>query len=54
MQLIDNDPSDPFDFFQERYKDQLVAGYSQNTPALGLKVYMPDYQSVASKRELTQ
>jgi hypothetical protein len=44
MQLIDADPKDPFAFFQDRYNEQLVAGYSKNTPALGLKVYMPDYQ----------
>jgi hypothetical protein len=50
MQLIDENPRDPFDFFQERYNDQLVAGYSKNTPALGLKVYMPDYHQVAAKR----
>jgi len=48
MQLIDRNPSDPFDFFQERYNRQLVAGYSKNTPALGLKVYMPDYHRVES------
>lgn len=47
MQLIDENPRDPFDFFQERYNDQLVAGYSKNTAAHGLKVYMPDYHRVA-------
>jgi hypothetical protein len=46
MQLIDQNPADPFDFFQERYKDQLVAGYSKNTPEQGLKVFMPDYYRV--------
>jgi hypothetical protein len=50
MQLIDANPRDPFDFFQDRYNDQLVAGYSKNTAALGLKVYMPDYHQVAAKR----
>ena len=43
MELIDQDTADPFDFFQDRYKDQLVAGYSKNTPEQGLKVFMPDY-----------
>jgi hypothetical protein len=47
MELIDPHPADPFDFFQDRYNDQLVAGYSKNTPSLGLKVYMPDYRTVA-------
>jgi hypothetical protein len=43
LQLIDQDPKDPFDFFPAKYKAQLVAGYSKNTPARGLKTYMPDY-----------
>ena len=43
LQLIDNDPKDPFDFFPARYNAQLVAGYSKNTPQNGLKTYMPDY-----------
>lgn len=47
MELIDPHPADPFDFFQDRYNDQLVAGYSKNTPNHGLKVYMPDYRTVA-------
>ena len=43
LQLIDSDPRDPFDFFPARYNAQLVAGYSKNTAAKGLKTYMPDY-----------
>ena len=46
MELIDQHPQDPFDFFQDRYEEQLVAGYSKNTRAHGLKVYMPDYASL--------
>jgi hypothetical protein len=46
LELIDPNPADPFDFYQGRYNVQLVAGYSKNTPALGLKVYMPDYHRV--------
>jgi hypothetical protein len=46
MELIDQHPQDPFDFFQDRYEEQLVAGYSKNTRAHGLKVYMPDYKSL--------
>jgi hypothetical protein len=46
MELIDPHPADPFDFFQDRYNEQLVAGYSKNTPSHGLKVYMPDYRSL--------
>ena len=40
---VDADPTDPFDFFPTRYNAQLVAGYSKNTPAKGLKTYMPDF-----------
>jgi len=43
LQLIDSDPSDPFDFFPARYDAQLVAGYSKNTPEKGLKTYMLDF-----------
>jgi hypothetical protein len=50
LQLIDADPSDPFDFFPNRYNAQLVAGYSKNTPAKGLKTYMPDFDDLQSRR----
>ena len=46
LQLIDSDPKDPFDFFPAKYNAQLVAGYSKNTPAKGLKTYMPDYSDL--------
>ncbi len=50
LELIDERPDDPFDFFQDRYNDQLVAGYSKNTPTHGLKVYMPDYRRLPRGR----
>ena len=40
--LVDSDQKDVFDFSPEKYNDQLVAGYSKNTRAHGLIVYMPD------------
>jgi hypothetical protein len=46
LELIDRDPRDPFDFFQEKYLSQLVAGYSKTTPQRGLTVVMPDYYRV--------
>ena len=46
MQLIDADPSTPFDFFPAHYEDQLVAGYQRNTRRKGLQVFMPDYSRV--------
>jgi hypothetical protein len=46
MQLVDADPSTPFDFSPAHYDDQLVAGYSRNTRRKGLQVFMPDYSRV--------
>ena len=43
LRLIDDDPEDPFEFFLERYADQLVAGYSKTTKDKGLRTYLPDY-----------
>lgn len=43
MVLIDPDPRDPFDFYLDHYKDQLVAGYTKTTPSFGLRVFMVDY-----------
>ena len=50
LQLIDADPRDPFDFFPARYNAQLVAGYSKNTQAKGLKTYMPDFDDLQKRR----
>ena len=52
LQLIDSDPKDPFDFFPAKYQGQLVAGYSKNTPAGGLRTYMPDYADLAHATDL--
>ena len=39
--LVDANPKGPFEFSPQKYNDQLVAGYSKNTPTHGLIVYMP-------------
>jgi hypothetical protein len=52
LELIDQDPSDPFDFSVARYNDMLVAGYSKNTPRLGLKTHMPDYDNLKAGRRV--
>jgi hypothetical protein len=49
--LVDSDPKDQFDFSPAKYNDQLVAGYSKNTRAHGLIVYMPDLADL--RREST-
>jgi len=50
LKLIDMDPRDPFDFYSEHYNDQLVAGYSKNTPDHALRTYMPDYSDLPRRR----
>jgi hypothetical protein len=49
LTLLDMDPRDPFEFFLDHYKEQLVAGYSKTTPASGLRVYMPDYAKLKNR-----
>jgi hypothetical protein len=48
--LEDADQKDPFDFSPEKYNDQLVSGYSKNTPTHGLIVYMPDLNDLEAAR----
>jgi hypothetical protein len=50
LELIDMDPSDPFDFSVAHYNDMLVAGYSKNLARLGLRTYMPDYDDLQAGR----
>ena len=46
MQVVDTDPSDPFDFFVDEYNAQLVAGFDHNRANYGLTVYMRDYNDL--------
>ena len=48
MVLIDMDPKDPFDFYLDHYKEQLVAGYTKETLKFGLRVFMRDYNELRS------
>ena len=50
LQIIDDDPKDPFDFFLARYAGQLIAGTSHTLPDKGLVVYMPDSDQVGEER----
>jgi hypothetical protein len=43
LQILDLDPSDPFDLFLAQYNRQLVAGYSRNRPNLSLQAFFPDF-----------
>jgi hypothetical protein len=47
MQVVDAEPSDPFDFDLDHYMVQLVAGYSRTLANAGLWVVMPDAHRVA-------
>jgi hypothetical protein len=49
--LIDMDPQDPFDFYLDHYKDQLVAGYTKTTPSFGLRSYFRDYNKLTAKQK---
>lgn len=50
MVLVDMDPRDPFDFYLDHYKEQLVAGYTKETPSFGLRVFMRDYDKLPQAR----
>jgi hypothetical protein len=47
MQVVDDSPEDPFDFYLDQYNDQLVAGFTHNGPDYGLEVHMVDYDKLA-------
>ncbi len=47
LMVLDLDPADPLDWFQDHYKEQLVAGYSKITPTFGLRAYIRDYSKVS-------
>jgi hypothetical protein len=50
LELIDADPSDPFEFSVDHWNDQLVAGHSKNTTVRGLKTHIPDYDDLRAKK----
>jgi hypothetical protein len=46
MILIDMDPTDPFDFFMDRYKDQIAAGYSKISSNSALRIFVKDFNKL--------
>jgi hypothetical protein len=46
LELMDSDPSDPFDFSIDHYMEQLVAGYSKMTRQGALCVHLPDFNKL--------
>ena len=53
MQIVDLRPSGFFNFNLDKYKDQLVAGYSRTLPDLGLEVYMLGLDKLSSGKATT-
>ncbi len=51
LQIVDEDPDDPFDFFLAAYLEQLVAGVSRTMPDAGLIAVFPDYDDLESRPE---
>jgi hypothetical protein len=51
LMLVDDDPSDPFDFSPAQYDEQLMAGYSKNTASHGLITHMPDLDDLQRRRQ---
>ncbi len=48
LEILDDNPADPFDFSLDDYNAQLVAGYNKNTEVHGLIVHMPDFSTLRS------
>lgn len=48
LQIVDADPTDPFGLNLKEYSRQLVAGTSHTLPDLGLRVEMPDYDTLVA------
>jgi hypothetical protein len=46
MILIDMDPMDPLDFFLDRYKDQIAAGYSKISSNSNLRIFVRDFNKL--------
>jgi hypothetical protein len=53
MQIVDRRPTGFFNFSLDRYKDQLVAGYSRTLPDLGLQVYMLGLEKLPTAGKLS-
>ena len=49
LQIVDGDPSDPFDFYLAHLNDQLVAGVSRNQADFGLLKVLPDYADLGKR-----
>jgi hypothetical protein len=50
LELVDEDPRDPFDFSVDRWNEQLVVGYSKTMADRGLRAHMPDFNDLRARR----
>jgi hypothetical protein len=48
--VVDLNEQTPFEFDNDHYQRQLIAGHSRTLPSLGLEVYMPDASAVTAPR----
>jgi hypothetical protein len=46
LMVLDMDEGSTLEWDQDRYKDQLAAGYSKITPSFGLRAYVKDYSKL--------
>jgi hypothetical protein len=52
LELIDQDPKDPFDFSVAKYDQMLVAGYSRNLARKGVRTFMPDFDDLVAGQKV--
>jgi hypothetical protein len=50
---LDMDPADPLDFFLDRFREQLAAGYTKISPNFQIRTYVKDYGKLPSKPATT-
>ncbi len=51
--VLDMNPADPLDFFLDRFKEQIAAGYTKISPNFQLRTYIKDYGKLPSKPAAT-
>lgn len=47
LTVLDLDPGDPLDWYQDHYKEQLAAGYSKINSNFGLRSYVKDFSKLS-------
>jgi len=47
LTVLDLDPGDPLDWYQDHYKEQLAAGYAKINSNFGLRSYVKDFSKLS-------